>query len=448
MANIYNKYNFNNNKDTLLNLNSMPININSLNNFSLICYRGVIAPRVPLDLNNSKKIDQLIYAPIEDISFNNNKNNEKNIEIVIKNSENEKQININKDIMKISSIKGPNSKLFLEKQKDKCFEKNVDALFNMEALKEASNTKNIIEPIPPQNIISIINGDKNRDKNNIISYNKEYESVNNIILNNINLLPKYNNYLNKIPIIINYNNNPLIYNFNFNIYTNNFLKKDSNNFQISSNSNKKINIPKPIFAVCSDSKYELNELDKKRRRGRKSLSINKNYKIHSAYDDDNLLRKVQVHFLSFVINYVNDIIKTFVKIKNPPLFKNLDYKIKKTVNHKFVEELKSKNIAEILQLKVSPKMKIHDETVNKNIYYNVCKICPFMADFLNRSYSSLFTEYYNNNNKIFIVNGKIVQLSIKTKTFADLMIKNYKHKEKLKSVAKRFFLNNYKTLTR
>ena len=93
----------------------------------------------------------------------------------------------------------------------------------------------------------------------------------------------------------------------------------------------------------------------------------KNKKIHTASDDDNILRKIQVHFLSFVTNYINDIIKKFISDKKVPLFKNIDYKIKKLVNHKFIEELKSKNIAELLQLRPSPKMKIHDEYVNKNI---------------------------------------------------------------------------------
>lgn len=446
MANIFNKYNFIKKKDIHLNLNPIPTNINSFNDFNLIYYRGMALPRVPLDISNSKKIDHLIYSPIEDIIYNNNKNIEKELEIEIKINENESQVNNPKDSIKISSNKDPKKALFLDKEKNEVFKKNKDFIFNMENFNEIPNVKNIIEPIPPQNIISIINDGQYNDKNNKISSAKIYNNINNIILSNINLLPNYNNSRNKIPLIINYNNNIPIYNFNFNIYQNNFVNKDLNNFKKSLNPPSEKNISKPIFSICSDSNNEINELGKKGgKRGRKSLSLNKNYRVHSAGDDDNLLRKIQVHYLSFVVNYVNDVIKSFINIKNPPLFKNLDYKIKKTVNHRFVEKLKSKKISEILQLKVSPKMKIHDESVNKNIYDKVCKICPFMINYLNQSYLSLFKEYYNNINKIFIVNGKIVQLSIKTKTFSDLMIKNYRHKEKLNCIANRFFLNSWKT---
>ncbi len=156
------------------------------------------------------------------------------------------------------------------------------------------------------------------------------------------------------------------------------------------------------------------------------------------------MRKIQVHFLSFVINFVNDVIKTFVNNKNVPLFKNLDYKIKKTVNRKSVENLKSKKLAEILQLKVSPKMKIHDESVNKIIYNKICDICPFMADFLQISYLSLFKDYYYNKSKIFEINGKVIQLSKKTQTFHDLMEKNNSHKDKLKYITINYFLNSSK----
>ena len=101
-----------------------------------------------------------------------------------------------------------------------------------------------------------------------------------------------------------------------------------------------------------------------KKRGR----LDSNRKIHRASDNDNILRKIQVHFLSFIINYTNDVITAFTQDKKIPLFKNLDYKIKKVVNHKSVENLKTKTIGEILQSRVSPKIKVNHESANKNTY--------------------------------------------------------------------------------
>ena len=154
--------------------------------------------------------------------------------------------------------------------------------------------------------------------------------------------------------------------------------------------------------MCSKSEKDINEIKKlNKKRGRKATKIKTNYRIHKASDEDNLLRKIQIHFLSFVINYVNDILKSLINNKHIPTFKNLDYQIKKNVNHKFVEELKYKNISDIVQFKVSPKMKRYDENENKKIYHKICAKFPFMTNYFEKNYLSLFKEYYYNKNKLF-----------------------------------------------
>ena len=45
----------------------------------------------------------------------------------------------------------------------------------------------------------------------------------------------------------------------------------------------------------------------KNKRGKKSERINK--KVHGAYDRDNILSKIQIHFLNFVIYFLNDCIQ-------------------------------------------------------------------------------------------------------------------------------------------
>ena len=53
----------------------------------------------------------------------------------------------------------------------------------------------------------------------------------------------------------------------------------------------------------------------------------KNYKVHSKTDLDNVIRKVQVHFISFIINLSNDIIRTILGNRKRLKFINIDYKI-------------------------------------------------------------------------------------------------------------------------
>ena len=81
-------------------------------------------------------------------------------------------------------------------------------------------------------------------------------------------------------------------------------------------------------------------LKKKEKKRQEKLSTRKlkKKKTHRGSDDDNVLRKIQVHFLSFIICFANDVVKALTD-KKLQQFKNLDYQKKKIVNHKYVEEL-------------------------------------------------------------------------------------------------------------
>ena len=223
----------------------------------------------------------------------------------------------------------------------------------------------------------------------------------------------------------------------FPLFGNNPIKSDNSPIFLSPNLNKQVFLPSPEKAKT------LNE--KKRFRGRKGIQDNNlDRRIHSASDDDNVLRKIQVHYLTFIVNFTNDVIRTFIEDKNVPQFKNLDYKIKKIVKHKVVEDFKSKTIGEILKSRISPKMKTYDSFANNNIYDDICNRSPLMEEFLQTQYINLFKEYYNNKDRKIEVNGKIMQLSSRTKTYNDLILKNYQYKDKIKYITATYFLNSYK----
>ena len=187
----------------------------------------------------------------------------------------------------------------------------------------------------------------------------------------------------------NFNNNPL--NFKENQLKSNeksslkMFKIEEDISSISSSLNSKsdnVKNIKNLFVVNEVIKPEVKkeEIEIKNqnilistKRGRKQ-NLNNNKKTHEATDDDNIHRKIQVHYISFITHFINDIIINFVKSRKAPLFKNIDYKLKKIVNQKYFQDLKSKKIADILKMRPSPKMKNHESFVNEVIYNKVCKL--------------------------------------------------------------------------
>ena len=72
-----------------------------------------------------------------------------------------------------------------------------------------------------------------------------------------------------------------------------------------------------------------------KKRGRESKKQKKAEHLSSNFD--NLQRKIQVNFLTFIVNLSNDVLKTEFGNKTPYNFKQIDYEIKKVINHKNVQ---------------------------------------------------------------------------------------------------------------
>ena len=218
---------------------------------------------------------------------------------------------------------------------------------------------------------------------------------------------------------------------------------NSKNYNLSIENMNKNNIGIKIIRFQTKIKKNTGSIeDKKNSKENKQKSFIK--KRHLAKDDDNILRKIQVHYLSFITSFTNDVIKAHFPNQKLPLFKIIDYEIKKIVNHKFVEEIKNKTIGEILQLRVSPKFKNSGEKANKEIYDMIVKKYPEIQDIFGINYISFFKEYYFKENKIFFVSKKIIPISNNTKTFVDLCSKNYCFKEDILKVVLKYYFNCHK----
>jgi hypothetical protein len=207
---------------------------------------------------------------------------------------------------------------------------------------------------------------------------------------------------------------------------------------------KKINLFKSINYNndAKDGKENNSEYkNKKRKRGRKPKYDTKSKKVHDASDYDNIIRKIQVHFLSFIISFVNDLIENLLPNNKDLKFKNLSYNLKKTVNHSYVENLKNKTIGEILQFEASSKNKKFSNTINQQIFQKVIKLSPFLNNFFNMSYLHLFNNYYLKCNRTFNLEGVIINISQKTKLFNDLIQKYCEAADKIKQIAVHNYLD-------
>ena len=166
-------------------------------------------------------------------------------------------------------------------------------------------------------------------------------------------------------------------------------------------------------------------------RGRQR-EFNPNKKIHSWDSFDLILRKIQVHFLNFLIQLANDFIKSLNE-KIDINFLNILYAEKRKVfNRKKLEELKYKDI---FWLSISKKNKgiIQSKKTNHKKYLTACNKFPLLKEFFDLSYLKVFEEYYFTNKRIINFNKLNILLSEKTKTFDDLL-----NKERNRTIKSRF----------
>ena len=143
-------------------------------------------------------------------------------------------------------------------------------------------------------------------------------------------------------------------------------------------------IEKPIFEI---------KLGKKKR-GKEAKRINK--KVHGAGDRDNVISKIQTHFLNFVINFLNDCVNKFFKNKRIN-FKKFNHADKSNSTYKHVNTLKNCTINNLLELlKISDKYTRFDENFNKKNKEKLIQNSWFQKLF-EMKYTTLFSYYFNDN---------------------------------------------------
>ena len=169
---------------------------------------------------------------------------------------------------------------------------------------------------------------------------------------------------------------------------------------------------------------------KKRGRGKQNDSNDlndsndKNVNVHDKFSPDNVLRKIQVHFINFIILFLNDILKN---LNYEQQFLKLDYSFKKNVNKNSVESFKSQTIGEIICNKISVKYRKQDKNINKKIYEQI-QNDEVLNKLLSEKYLKIFKKFYYKSNRIINLKeyglNKNIILSPEVKMYKDLLKDN------------------------
>ena len=158
----------------------------------------------------------------------------------------------------------------------------------------------------------------------------------------------------------------------------------------------------------------------KKKRGREKANSDLNDKSHDKYFPDNLLRKIQVHYLSFVIDFLNEILSF---LKYDKRFLKLGYDYKKDITKKNLEYLKNQKIIDVVCSPISKKYK-KVEYSNTTVYENI-KDNKVLNKILSENYLTLFEKIYYKSNKIINLKDygldQNIALSKKVKMFDDLL---------------------------
>ena len=199
-------------------------------------------------------------------------------------------------------------------------------------------------------------------------------------------------------------------------------------------------------ALFTTRKNRLFKIEKNKKRGRKSM---KKKKFHLKSDFDNVLTKIQIHFLNFLINISNDVLKATLT-KNNLHFKHINYKFKKQITYEHIKYLKTVPIKVLLEKDISSKYRKYSKDFNSKILQQVIPSSKWLEEFFNMKYLSLFRIYYNNCKPLKQINfnGKNINLSLNTKSFFNLLKKNRIKlmRAKIISTVQNVYFDGYKNM--
>ena len=200
---------------------------------------------------------------------------------------------------------------------------------------------------------------------------------------------------------------------------------------------------KPFITLTKKTRGRAKQERKQKKINVKDNKDNDYIKIHDKHTADNLLKKIQVHYLTFIVQFLNEILK-FLNLEQR--FRNLVYEFKSNVNKEFVNSLKTKTIGDIISTQISIKYKKVAPNINKNIYEQT-KLDTILNKIFSENYLLFFRKFYFKSERIinlkeYGLNQKLI-LSEKAKMYKDLIEnKDYVYKRYLKECVNRHFFSD------
>ena len=166
---------------------------------------------------------------------------------------------------------------------------------------------------------------------------------------------------------------------------------------------------------------------------------------HNEYSIDNITSKIQIHYLNFIVSFLNDCIVSYFGKKIFSFIK-INHKEKSKVSRKHLEKMKNSTILDILKnMDISKKYKYYNKDINKMNIVALIKYSWFRKIFETK-YLEFFLHYYNDKEplKELTLFEKKVILSEETKSFYYLLQKKEELKEQITYFCKLIYLDNIK----
>ena len=202
----------------------------------------------------------------------------------------------------------------------------------------------------------------------------------------------------------------------------------------------------PYFIISRQK--EQSEQEKKRRGKQVELNAKRSKKeMHSSISEDNILTKIQTHFLNFIIFFLNDCVYNYYKNRKIKFIK-FAHEIKAKVSSKYLNKMKNSTIYDLLtEIEVSSKFTRHNKNNNEKNAKILNKI-PWFKKIFELKFLDLFQYYHNENkqlNKIFLFEREVT-LTNDTKSYYFLLEKNMTIKKEIIEITKYNYLSKINSI--
>ena len=226
---------------------------------------------------------------------------------------------------------------------------------------------------------------------------------------------------------------------------NNIIEKEK--LRKSDKIDKNINIIKKK-KIKEEDKQNINNNDQ----NTNNILGKKRKRKHDKTAIDNIKRKIQVNYIKFLRNLLNQINNELLgnnkNNKNIQFFP-LNSNFMKSISSKFFDKLKEQNLGDIFKDNVSQKYKNY-QNLNIEVYNEITYKSETIKKILDKKYLEFFYVYYSNIKTLKLSeydsdSDKIIKLSSNIGFFKDLLTKaDSDYKNKIKKCITRYFITNYK----